>query len=521
MLLLVLIWLLLLRTTMLEAPQRQLLCAGEMRFTEDEIRVLVQVAGCQEPLSCPGSPPIGYLLSGRVLRSAHIFLGSVPWWSSFLAPRRVWVIWDSQTPASIHRARRILCRNQEELGQARECLRQKGLPLSRCSNVGFSDFLEREPDFTGAAKETVERHKEFLHRFPIARPELFFFTASDAKTGGQLYNQQMIQELREKHVVVHQCDLGSTRRVLGLQGWLAVPFVVVMGFILGFRDRVFIVDQAYSHLLVLALWFRKLLGRGKLITVVHHLNAYDSKASGRWSRWYRVPQIRPSDLVVTVSQYCKEEIQSLGYGVDKIAIISGGIHPGSLPDVQARRQPTGPLRLLFVGQCTKRKGLNSMMQALAQCEAENFELHLVGDQSTGHFKSEIQPLIQELGLAERIHCHGRVSSERLEQFYAETDALVFPSSQEGFGLVVLEAMFSGLPVLCSRATALPELVEDGVNGYLFEPGNPADIARVLNKAQSDPERLLEMGEAGRQKAQEYSTWAESRSRFYQAVKPYL
>jgi glycosyltransferase involved in cell wall biosynthesis len=366
-----------------------------------------------------------------------------------------------------------------------------------------------------------QAHEDFKRNFPAARPEVFFFSPSPPlRTGGQVYNAQMVGELQNHQVTVHCIDLCEVRKLVGADSVVgSVPFSVAMIALLSWRPALLVLDQVYAHILAPALALRSVLRRGKTVVLVHHLDGFDSARSGWLSRWRHRAQLLPADLVITVSRYCKREIMALGVPESKVRIISGSARNSR---AGARNGRVGqPVRLLFVGACIERKGLNALIQALARPGSETFRLHLVGDNENGYYRHELSPLIEELHLGSRVVAEGRVTAERLEECFREADAFVFPSFQEGYGLAMLEAMLAGLPVLCSRTSALPELVEEGRSGYLFEPGNPEDIARALQLVLDDPEALGRMGQAARARALEEPSWEESRARFYGAIEPLL
>jgi glycosyltransferase involved in cell wall biosynthesis len=92
---------------------------------------------------------------------------------------------------------------------------------------------------------------------------------------------------------------------------------------------------------------------------------------------------------------------------------------------------------------------------------------------------------------------GDVSREQLAEEYVNADLFCLPSVQEGFGIVFLEAMAAGLPVVACRAAAIPEVVEDGVTGRLAPPRDPPALAEAMGGLLENAERRREMGEAGR------------------------
>lgn len=109
---------------------------------------------------------------------------------------------------------------------------------------------------------------------------------------------------------------------------------------------------------------------------------------------------------------------------------------------------------------------------------------------------------------------GHLQGQALDDFYRKCRFLVLPSTwYEGFPGVVLEAMIQGKPVVCSKIGGLPEIVDDGVNGLLFDPGNPEDLAAKIERLWNRQDQCSDMGRAGRAKAlQEYSP-----ERYYEAL----
>jgi hypothetical protein len=97
----------------------------------------------------------------------------------------------------------------------------------------------------------------------------------------------------------------------------------------------------------------------------------------------------------------------------------------------------------------------------------------------------------------RVHFHGAVSDERLARFYAGCDVFVAPSLLESFGLIYAEAMQYGKPVVGCRAGGIPELVRDGIDGFVVEPGSVDALEATLDRLMSDPELRERLGRAGR------------------------
>jgi len=110
---------------------------------------------------------------------------------------------------------------------------------------------------------------------------------------------------------------------------------------------------------------------------------------------------------------------------------------------------------------------------------------------------ELEAMVEELGLAGKVKFLGKVSQEDLLKAYDTCDMLVQPSINEGFGLVISEAMCFGKPVVGSNIGGIPEQIVDGVNGFLFRPGDHRELAGCIEALIDDPELRRRLGEAGK------------------------
>lgn len=177
-------------------------------------------------------------------------------------------------------------------------------------------------------------------------------------------------------------------------------------------------------------------------------------------------------------------------------------HPDSSIDRRACRERYGlnPERkvFLFVGRVDGEKKLDVLLHAMSYLQRDDVQLAIAG---RGAAMDSLKALAAELNLGERVHFTGFIPNEDLHVLLNSADVFVMPSEAELLSLASLEAMACGKPVLLANAVALPELVTQGVNGYLFEPGNPADAAKYIDLLASQPERWPEMGKAGLERAQ--------------------
>lgn len=177
--------------------------------------------------------------------------------------------------------------------------------------------------------------------------------------------------------------------------------------------------------------------------------------------------------------------------IDGVIPISCGIDKNNYTPNLA---PRPPRRLLFVGRLTNEKHVEVTFEAIARLVPEfDIAFDVVGG---GDQRRNLEHAAHRLGLDDRVIFHGRVSEEELRAAYAQADVFVIASIAELQSIATMEAMASGLPVVAANAVALPHLVHDGENGYLFEPGNVDDLVEKLRRVlTASPEEYLRMQQA--------------------------
>jgi len=195
-----------------------------------------------------------------------------------------------------------------------------------------------------------------------------------------------------------------------------------------------------------------------------------------------------SSAVTAVSRYLADQVER--------------VVPGVAPDVapmpaatELFAPPTGGTRggLLFVGRLNAQKGVATLLRALALLQPDT-SLDVVGD---GPDRDALLQLARGLGVAERVRWHGVLPQVRLAALYGAAAALVVPSVEEGLGLVAVEALLCETPVVAYRSGGLVDVVEDGVNGVLLEPGDPVSLADGIDLLLADQTHAVALGRAGR------------------------
>lgn len=175
-------------------------------------------------------------------------------------------------------------------------------------------------------------------------------------------------------------------------------------------------------------------------------------------------------------------------------------------DIERFRSKQGPVgaTILFVGRLDERKGLTVLLRALPEVRKaiSGVRLVVVG---RGPMRDEAQRIVRRLGIQELVDFRGFVPNEQLPEYYARADIFCAPSlGGEAFGIVLLEAMASGLPVVASDISGYNEVVRDEENGLLVSPGNPADLAAALCRLLTDHGLRQQLGQTGRQYAEQHS-----------------
>jgi glycosyltransferase involved in cell wall biosynthesis len=210
-----------------------------------------------------------------------------------------------------------------------------------------------------------------------------------------------------------------------------------------------------------------------------------------------------ADHIVAVSR-AAADFMSLLVDYVPISVIANGVDCElfkPLPSIDR----TGK-RILYVSRLVNRKGPHVLIRAFKKVLASvpDAELVIVGE---GYLKPVLEMMTYDLGLSESVRFLGDVGSEMLTQTYSSSDVFVLPSLHaESFGMVLLEAMASEVPVIASRTGGVPEVVSDGKEGILVKPGDETELSEALMRLLTNENERSEMGRAGRKKALRDYDW---------------
>lgn len=211
-----------------------------------------------------------------------------------------------------------------------------------------------------------------------------------------------------------------------------------------------------------------------------------------------------ADTVVAASSFTKSSLLDAGIYENKIKVLPLGADIVQIPFKSPEQTSINnkPLKLLFVGRITQRKGIKYLLEAIKQLNTKHVELHIIG---YVHGSGEALKRYQK-----QFTLHPSMDQLQLFKEYQNYDALVLPSIFEGFGLVIIEAMAAGLPVIATENTMAPDVIEHGKDGYIIPIRNTRAIEESIEKLlNSTPEEKLKMRTNARVKAEQYSWHAYS------------
>jgi glycosyltransferase involved in cell wall biosynthesis len=181
----------------------------------------------------------------------------------------------------------------------------------------------------------------------------------------------------------------------------------------------------------------------------------------------------------------------------------------SLPRTRRGNGGAGSFRLLLVGHWTPRKGILLALEAVARVRT-SVTLDLVGEQDRdAEYAAQVHPALQDRRLIGRVRVHGRVPDDELTGLFSDVDALLLPSTHEGYGMVLAEALAAGLPIVATRVGAVPEVVRDGSEAELVPSGDVAALAQAIERLAADPVERSRRSRLAQERARTLPRWEES------------
>lgn len=217
--------------------------------------------------------------------------------------------------------------------------------------------------------------------------------------------------------------------------------------------------------------------------------------------FYERITLRSFSRVWAASEYRRKTlIGLLGVRPDRIRVVPNYVRlPEPLAGDPAENEGVS---LLAGGRFVPHKRFQDLVSALALLRDESVDLHLYGG-GNPPLEERVLKRAAELGVADRVHHHGKVSDAELLALHRAADIYVSTSVEEGFAISVVEAMALGLPVIAVRKGAIPEVLPEGRAGLLFEPGDVQGLADAIRRLARDPDLRARYAAFGSDHARQY------------------
>lgn len=353
-----------------------------------------------------------------------------------------------------------------------------------------------------------------------------------AKQGWQVDMFTRSSDRQQASIVQHSPNCRTIRLVAGPQEF--IPRDELYGYLPIFVQEFqkFELESGFEYLLVhtnywLSSWVGMELKKSQPLLQVH---TYHSLAAVKYKSVSTIPTIaktrlqvektllETADRVVATSPQEKEHMRSLVSSKGNIDIISGGTDIeqfGSIARSTARRElgiaPETKV-MLYVGSFDPRSGIETLVRAVSLSAVPKADLKLIigggwrAGESDGKERDRIGSIVEELGLSDITSFRGGLSRDILPAYYAAADVCVVPSHYEPLGLVALEAMACGTPVIASDVGGLKYTVVPQETGLLAPPKNEAVFADAIDRLLGDSLWRQQLGHTARQRVETYFSW---------------
>lgn len=314
-------------------------------------------------------------------------------------------------------------------------------------------------------------------------------------------------------------EFGSIERLRAwsLPGGLHYPFLPGLGRALARGDEAIVHVHTYGTTQVAAAeQHRRQTGVPFVLSA--HFHPITSMHGGAFRRRLRAyydhriggPRLRRAGCIIVESHEEERLLAGLGFPLPPVRIIPPGytpLPPPLPPGTFARRYGIPGPYVLFVGRLAPNKGLRTLVEAFRALADQDPGASLVLVGADGGMDRSLAARGRELGLSSRIFRVGHVEDDALlAAALRDAQLFVLPSEYEAFGLVLLEALSQGTPVIASRVGGIPEFIEDGRAGLLVPPADVSALAEALLRLWSDANGARAMGRYGREQVVPRYSW---------------
>ncbi|MFN3961716.1 MAG: glycosyltransferase family 4 protein [Fimbriimonadaceae bacterium] len=206
-----------------------------------------------------------------------------------------------------------------------------------------------------------------------------------------------------------------------------------------------------------------------------------------------------ADLIITPSTFARNTFLERGFAPERVACVPLGVN---LRDFYPEGKPNdAEFRIAFAGQISYRKGIPHLLKAFDRLDVPDKQLHMVGS-----VRRDIRPLISQYEGRPDVHIRGKINVSELRKLFSSSHLLVLPSVEDGFGMVLAEAMACGCPVLATTNTGAFDLIDEGVEGFLVPIRDPDSLCDKMTLLANDRARQSQMSEKALARVQRLAGW---------------
>ncbi len=338
---------------------------------------------------------------------------------------------------------------------------------------------------------------------------LFLLYSMGNITGGELYFRRIHEYLKEKY------DLVRPENIPMMPPELSNPFMHARKSLAEVKEckpRIAIIDLYSGCRNTFAVkWLKK--NGSNIVTLVSGLREkyrHNSKISKYIAKKCEKYVLSNSDIIIAISDYIGEYVGKYAGDKTKIIVAKPGIKIEIINSNENLRDSLflkDRVELLTVGAFNIVKGTKHIVEAIKYLQDLNIRLNIVGpyDKQDSYYL-EVIDIIEKNSLRDKIEIYGFLDKQDLSRLFSDCDIYALPSLFEGYGIVIAEAISFGLPIVATRVGAVPELIENNVNGILVDPKDSEGLARGIRKLINDDKLRAKMRKNNFEKSKKLPTW---------------
>lgn len=221
-----------------------------------------------------------------------------------------------------------------------------------------------------------------------------------------------------------------------------------------------------------------------------------------YNREKMVEEYAQADYIMTLSSFARQSFIDRGFDPKKILMIPCGMDVDYFFTNLDRKPITNKFRVIFVGMLSIRKGIHYLLDAWHKASLPENQSELV---LVGTLHHDLRSIMNKLSVQKNVIFYGPTNRENLKQLYQYSSLFVLPSVEDGFGMVIGEAMSAGLPVICTDHTGAPDFVISGESGFIVPACDSTSLADKIRWAFEHQHELSEIGKNGQKAIAQY-TW---------------